>query len=175
MGMEAGLDTGPVYAKKSIEITNQNTLELHNQLSEISAKLLNTELINYLNGHLKAEAQDNQKATHAKKLTKSEEALNWKMTALDLYQKIRAFSPAPGLYTDIKNKKIKIIDAQVESSKNQGEYDPGEVIMVDKHSLIIATGSGSINIKLVKPAGKQVMSINSFLSGFKINSGDCFE
>lgn len=175
MGMEAGLDTGPVYSKSTTSITEQNAGELHDQLSELSATILKESLSKYLEGKLTAENQDHELATYAAKLTKEEEALDWKFSAQELVNKIRAFTPFPSVHSEINQKKIKIIDAQVENLENNYDKDPGEVIMVDKNSLIVATGTGSVSIKTVKPVGKQSMPINSFLAGFKISSGDKFE
>jgi methionyl-tRNA formyltransferase len=59
MQMDEGLDTGPVYARKSLAIGMDETAStLHDRLAELGAELLGEKLEAIVTGRLAAEAQD---------------------------------------------------------------------------------------------------------------------
>jgi methionyl-tRNA formyltransferase len=49
---------------------------------------------------------------------------------------------------------------------------PGEVVVADKHQLIVATGEGGLAIAAVAPAGKRHMTVDEFLRGYHLKDGD---
>ena len=66
MQMEAGLDSGPVYADAAIEIGEDETAgELHDRLATLGGELLARQLPAILAGNLPAVPQDAALATHA--------------------------------------------------------------------------------------------------------------
>ena len=43
--------------------------------------------------------------------------------------------------------------------------NPGEILLIGKKELIVATAEGALSLKQVQPAGKPKMDIASFLNG----------
>ena len=78
MGMEAGLDTGPVFACKTLDIGSGETAgELHDRLADAGGRLLASHIDAILSGELQAEAQDGARATYAHKFKPADAMLDW--------------------------------------------------------------------------------------------------
>jgi methionyl-tRNA formyltransferase len=97
MQMEIGLDTGAVYAQRSIAITPATTGgDLHDALAALGADMVCQLLPAIVAGHMPATAQSEVGVTYAHKLLREHGALNWNKTATELANQIRAFDPTPG-------------------------------------------------------------------------------
>ena len=110
MRMQKGLDTGPVYLRKSTPIGPLETGgELTERLSGMGAQLLGDGLgllrIGLLPG---AQAQSEIGATYAHKVEKSEAPLDWMRPADELACKVRAFNPWPIAEAMIDGERVRI-------------------------------------------------------------------
>ena len=174
MQMEEGLDTGGYYAKSILKLNdNYNAGQLHNELADISAKLLLDNLNEVVNKKLKLVEQDNSQASYAKKISKADEKINWAKTARQIHNKIRSLSPYPGAYCLINNKRLKILKTKVldETIKSPG----GQIVYQDKSRLQIACGQGVLDILEVQIEGKKKMTIVEFLNGHELKQGDLLQ
>jgi methionyl-tRNA formyltransferase len=167
MQMEEGLDTGPVLLREETPITNDTTAsDLHDRLSEMGAGLINPALQGLAAGTLVPEPQPDEGVTYAKKLKKSEGALDWNLSALELHRKIRAFTPWPGVWFGHQGEKIKILDAEPVARSGQGAA--GTVLDDD---LSISCGDGALRpVRLQRP-GKRAMERSEFLRGYPLTRG----
>ncbi|MEX0706465.1 MAG: methionyl-tRNA formyltransferase, partial [Woeseia sp.] len=78
MQMEAGLDSGPVHARRAIRIGATETAgDLHDRLADLGGLLLCEHLPDLLAGRLEAVAQDAARVTHAGKFSPADAVLNW--------------------------------------------------------------------------------------------------
>jgi methionyl-tRNA formyltransferase len=78
MSLDSGLDTGPVYARKTCSVEKTDTLgSLHDKLCSLSAKLLIETLPKVFSGDLLAEAQPDIELPYAEKWTKEDASLKW--------------------------------------------------------------------------------------------------
>ncbi len=152
MQMDAGLDTGPMLARASVDIHPSMTAsELHDRLAETGVPLLNSVLEALPEALEGAEAQDDSLATYAAKIDKAEAAINWRADAADLARKVRAFNPFPVCWTELSDQRIKVWGA--EPCDTQGE--PGTIISADEFGLTVACGSGGLRLtRLQFPGGK---------------------
>ena len=107
------LDSGPVLIKSEIEIKNDTNYEtLSKKLSKLGAsKILDALHLIEIN---KAQFinQNENEATYAKKIDKSEARINWKDSAKNIIGKINALNPNPGTWfklNDSKNKNYQSI------------------------------------------------------------------
>ncbi len=171
MKMEAGLDTGAVYTSQKIKIDrNESTGELHDRLAKLSAEIIASDLLKIINQELKLTPQNPEQVTYAKKISRAEELINWEDTASNIHNKIRAFSPSPGAYTNYQQKNLKILSSEVRSEPHS--FLPGTVIYTDKTTLEIACLSDRLQIKSVKAEGKREMSIQDYLQGNSFTVGE---
>src|SRR5205814_4924661 len=78
MLMEAGLDTGPILAQRSIPIeANDNASTLAVKLSHLGAELLADTLPRWLAGQITPQKQDDSLATLTKLIKKDNGHLDW--------------------------------------------------------------------------------------------------
>ena len=165
MQMDEGLDTGAMLMVGRVTITRETTGEsLHNTLSEIGSSLIIKVLNALMEGKIWPTDQPEDGVTYAKKLERSEGHIDWRKPAEDIERLIRAFSPWPGSWFEVKGERIKILSAQVENINGV----PGTV-MDDK--LTISCGVDGLRLNTVQRAGKSPMTVAEFLRGFKLPIG----
>jgi len=112
MKIEKGLDSGPVMLSEKIEINDQlNYGLLSDQLSILGSKLIIKAIDLIDKDKAKFLEQDHTKATHAKKITREDEEINWNNNADRIVQQINALNPTPGACVKFKNERTKISKA----------------------------------------------------------------
>lgn len=164
------LDAGDVIGSRTVDLDNEiNSVELHDKLAILGADLLHVELMDYVRGHLAGVPQDESKVTYAKKIEKTESELDFKLPALTLHNKVRAFTWGPGTFTNFEGKRLKIHKTRVVDESSNGV--PGKVIEVKKESFLVQTGSGVLEILEVQPESKAKMSAKDFITGAKLEKG----
>jgi methionyl-tRNA formyltransferase len=169
MQMEAGLDTGPVYAMKRIAIgPEQIAAELHDELAYLGAQLLQESGGGLLAGRLTAVAQQPAAVTYAAKLQKSEAFLDWSQPAAVIHRKIRAFNSWPVAQTQLHNQVIRIWRASLASEAVPGQAEPGCVLAVDTGGIVVATGSGTLRILDLQRAGGRVLPAADFINAVDV-------
>ena len=169
MQMEEGLDTGPVYASRTVPIAGDMTgSQLRQMLSDVGARLLIDSLPAIASGQ-RPEAQAAEGITYAQKLSNEERLIDWRQPAAQIDRQVRCFSPQPGARAALGGKWLKIIEGQVGSS---GKALPGTVLAAGE-SLDIACGEESCyRIMQLQPEGKRAMPAIDFLRGARLQAGD---
>lgn len=119
--------------------------------------------------------QDPALVTKARQLRKTDAAVKWSRTAVQLQRQVRAFQPWPGtfvLWDRGGSEPVRLVlDRVVAHPEEQVTAAPGTVIQNDGKSLWIATGGGALSIERIQPAGKKVMEIAEFLRGYPLVVG----
>jgi methionyl-tRNA formyltransferase len=162
MQMDAGLDTGPVIASRSIEIPEDASAgEISDQLASLGGEMLIEFLPQYLAGEISPVPQDDSLATYAPMLKKSDGELDFKKSAVQLARQIRAYHPWPGSFTYWKEKPLKIHKASAVPGK---KGDPGITTISDSLPAIF-TADGLLVLEQLQPAGKKRMDGATFLNG----------
>ncbi|HEY5710639.1 MAG TPA: methionyl-tRNA formyltransferase [Allosphingosinicella sp.] len=160
MGMEKGLDTGPVFARQETSVDGKNAGALTAELAAMGAALL----VDVLDRKPEPTAQSEEGVTYAAKIDKAEARLDFAGSVADVERQIRAFNPAPGAYFEYENERIKVLAADI--SPESGA--PGAVL---DDQLTIACGDGAIVPTLVQRAGRGAMAPGELLRGFAIPAG----
>jgi len=170
MQMEAGLDTGGVYARKILPISDQTTgSDLWFALAPLGAKLL-VETLPAIGEGLLPEPQQPDGVTYASKLTNDERVIDWRQQAAVIDRVVRCFSPRPGARTLVAGKWLKLIAGEVVESALSSV--PGQVLAVDG-VLDIACADGTVyRILQLQPEGKKTMSAADYLRGASVQQGD---
>jgi methionyl-tRNA formyltransferase len=167
MKMDAGLDTGPVFAAERVAIApDDDAGSLHDKLAELGANLLLDVLADVAAGRAKATPQSGEGITYAHKIEKAETRLNWQRPASELERTVRAFRPAPGAMARIGDEPLKIWRARVVS----GSGEPGAVLTLGD-ALVVACGADALAIDELQPAGGRRMSAADFIRGRRLPLG----
>ncbi len=164
MQMEAGLDTGPVLLRQSLEIHADDTGgSLHDRLAALGAGLLADGLQRALRGEeMPPQPQAETGATYARKLEKSEAVLDWSEPAVALERKVRAFMPWLVAETHLGEERLRIWSAVVLNS--QSNASPGSVIAAHRDGIDVACGDGVLRVTRIQRAGGKPMAVSDYLN-----------
>ena len=167
MLVDAGLDTGPLLAKRALPLAPEETGQsLHDKLSTLGAELLAATLPGYLDSEIEPRAQDDSLATYAPQIKKEEGRINWACGALSIDRLVRAFTPWPGAYTSWAGAQLRILAGR----HGAGHAEPGRVI-ADDGLIAIGTGDGLYYPTWLQMAGKRQLPIADFVNGYNEFAG----
>ena len=165
MLMDAGMDTGPILAQEKVGISFMDTTgSLSSRLAGVGAKLLLETLPKWLGDELKPQAQDESQATYSKLITSKDAEIDWHLSAVELWRKVRAYNPWPSCYTWCQGKRLKIHRAIPLGDVKEGGV--GEVIASEEPPGVgVVTGQGVLGLCQVQLEGKRAMSAEDFVRG----------
>lgn len=167
------LDAGPIIAERKVSLDQLiSATELYDQLSVLGCQLITDELIKYVEGTITPWQQDESKVTLAAKILKEESLINWSESALQIHNKVRAFSMGPGTYCLFHGKRLKIHETKVLDKDFVGVET--QVNECDSNNLVIQTGLGLLSLLQVQPESKAKMPIADFLKTVALKKGDHF-
>ncbi|KXB29421.1 methionyl-tRNA formyltransferase [Dechloromonas denitrificans] len=169
MQMEAGLDTGPVLLRGAFPIAAADTTAtLHDRLAELGGRLVVEALAKL---PLPAETQPVEGITYAHKIEKAEALIDWSKSAAELDRHIRAFNPFPGAQAMLGGQTVKLWQA----SPVAGQGEIGQILVVDRSSVVVACGSGALAVSELQKAGGKRLPVQQFLAGSPLKVGDRFD
>jgi methionyl-tRNA formyltransferase len=167
MGLEEGLDSGPVLHRVATPIGPDETAgELAARLAELGAGALVDALSLLGSGLARAEPQDAARATFAPKIDRESARLDWRREAAALARQVRAFDPAPGAWTTHDDTAVKLFGGV--PTPERGE--PGCVLAAGAR-LVVGCGNGALAIDEVQPAGKKRLPVGDWVRGRGIAVG----
>ena len=165
MLMQEGLDTGDILKIEKIKVHDDEMVEsLFERLTQVAAALTLDVLKNFK--QYKPLPQNDSEATYCKKITKADGEVTFDDAQI-LYNKYRAFTPWPGIYLESKLKLKKIALYDTDSSNRAGE-----ILSIDKESIVVGCKKGSITIFRVQPESKKEMDVLAYINGKRLNIAD---
>ncbi len=165
MAMEAGLDTGPVYARSAVPIAPDETAgTLHDRLAAVGAPLMVETLAAIGSGRAEAVPQGEAGVTYAKKIDKSEARIDWRRPAAEVSARIRGLSPSPGAWCDIAGERVRVLMARAEA----GEGPPGTLLDA---RLAVACDAGAVRLLTLQRPGRGPVTAADFLNARPLPSG----
>jgi len=164
MQMDEGLDTGPELYRLTTPIYASDTAQtLHDRLAALGAQALLDTLGLIVDGAACPVPQDEDTATYARKLDKSEAVLDWVLSAQQLDRRVRAFNPWPVAQTLLHGEVLRVWQAE----PLPGDFDqqPGTVLRVSKRGIDVATGDGILRLQRLQSAGGKPLDAGVFING----------
>ena len=172
MQMDEGLDTGDMLLRRACPITQNDTAQtLHDKLSVIGADCILEALHLLHTNRLMPVRQDNEAATYAAKLLKTEAQIDWRQDARQLERAVRAFNPFPVCHAEFKGVALKVWQAGL---CNDTYGEPGKVLAVDKYGITVACGKGALRLEILQRPGGKVLPAAQFLQAVPVKAGDNF-
>lgn len=174
------LDAGPVIAYETLEVDDQiKAPDLLALLFLEGSKLLIHELPSILHGsaRLKAQPQDDSKATLAPKISVEESWLSFDQEASVLHNKVRAFAGWPGTrakvaIVDDENDRRNIVELKIITTRvcdrSIVQGDEADDITYVKDSLVFPCGrSTALEVLELQLPGKKVFRAAAFWNGLR--------
>jgi methionyl-tRNA formyltransferase len=161
MQLEAGLDTGPVYACRTIPLTADDTAgDLRRRLADLGTELLLAEIDSVPD---RTPTPQKGEENYAEKLTVEEFAVDWSRPAVELARLVMAGNPKPGAWTTAKGARLKLLRAKAEAASAAEAAEPGMLVGPGR----VATGDGVLLLTEVQPEGKAAMPATAWAAGFR--------
>jgi len=178
MRMNEKMDEGDIALKEIVAISEEdNAITLSEKLSKKGARVLLDAVRLIKDDKIEFIAQEHKKATLAPKLKKEDGAIDWKKSANDICNRIKAFTPWPGCFTYLDRKILKIWKAvpvgTEQCSVPTGSPDrwvkdkPGAVLEANKNGILVKTGKDALSIEELQLEGSRRMTAEEFLAGHK--------
>ncbi|MEA4892362.1 MAG: methionyl-tRNA formyltransferase [Peptococcaceae bacterium] len=184
MKMDAGMDTGDMLLQKVYLVPEaMDCGGLFEALAELGARALLEALPAWAQGRLEARPQPAEGVSYAPKLGREEERIDWKETAEKIRCRIRAFSPAPGANTLFNGKEIKILSAERATEREGSALEAGGagapagtvLRLIKGKGPVVAAGEGALLLTQLRPPGKNAMSGDAYVNGYRLSPGQRFQ
>jgi methionyl-tRNA formyltransferase len=163
--INARMDAGDIWAQKKVDIRPDDTCHTFQQrLGELAAPFLLQTMEKIFSEKIRKTPQDDSLATLAPPVQKSEGRVDWNIPAQRIADKLRAFTPWPGLCFYLGDRQIKIIGAVV--ARQSHGVPCGSILSLDDKGLRIACGLGSVlQISAIQPEAKKAMTPRQYSLG----------
>jgi methionyl-tRNA formyltransferase len=178
--MTPGLDAGPLLAQQRTPIDpDEDSEQLETRLAALGAEAVLRVVDELQSGTSQPIAQDKTMASKAPRLKKEQGTIDWSRPAPEIKNQIRGLRPWPRGYTNWRRSGGEPMRLNVDrvaalsAILGTGTPPPG-TILDSTGKLLIATGSGTIEILELQPAGKRSMAAVEFLRGYRPSVGDLF-
>jgi len=169
MRMERGLDTGDMLLHKSLDIHEDERLPaLHDRLKLLGAEAVLETLELIKSGKATYTPQRSEESSYAPLIKKTDGEISWACTSREIFNKLRAYDPWPGIFTN-SNNPLKIRDMEI--IEHSGNESPGTILDISK-GITVKTGNGAIIITSVQAQNGKKMPAKDFLRGHRVNVGE---
>ncbi len=169
MRMEAGLDTGPVFAMRELAIEPTDTADaLEARLAALGAKLLRDVLDGILDGSAGVTPQDDAAASYAGRIGKSDAAIDWSRSAVEIDRLIRAYHPWPVAETLLDSERMRCWAARPVEGAPAVDAPPGRVIAIGAQGVDVQTGNGLLRLTEIQMPGRRRMPAARFANGYPL-------
>ncbi len=167
MLLDAGMDTGPILNQREVPITDEDTTgSLGIKLAQVGAQLLMETLPLWIEGRIKPRPQDESGASYSKMIKKEDGEIDWRLSAKELWRRVRAFDPWPGCYARWHDKRLKLV--KVLPLHDEKSDEPGKVIALPPPAPVtvgVETGDGVLGLVRLQLEGKRELSAEEFVRG----------
>lgn len=186
MAVDAGLDTGDVYAEEGTTIDQTESVDdLRRRLAQIGCRLLEKHLTSGAAGLPVPRPQVGQ-PTYAEKIRPGELELHWEMDASHLRRVIllgRAWTTFRGRRLRVLRAEGVVLHREESPAASDGLHTPqgGITTAAEGDSPgalhgeeVIAGGGTRLHLVIVQPEGKQPMEVSDWLRGVRPQPGEAF-
>ena len=158
MGLEEGLDTGPIYESVRLDIGPEETAD------ELRARLVDTGtelLVRSLERGLREPVPQSGEPTYAAKIEPGELHLDWERPAIELHRVTRLGRA----WTTFRGRRLIVGRARLAEATT--ELEPGQL-----DRTLVGTGEGALELVEVQPEGKGVQDAAAWVRGARLRDGE---
>ena len=168
MRLDETLDTGDIIPQQEIKISPSDTYEsLLDNIFDVGAQALLKAISQITSGTAKYLPQNNHDATYAPQIIKEAGVIDWRKSAKEINNQIRAFIPWPVAHTFVQGKILKIWEAEIIPKEKHSV--PGE-IFITKNGISVSCGENALLLKTVQLEGGKKLPSADFARGHNLTS-----
>lgn len=158
------LDAGPVLARAEYRLAADETAGTAlAALADLGAGLLADTLDALEDGTARAVEQPVHGVTLAPKLTVPAARIDWRQPAAAIARQVRAHNPSPVAWTELDGERFRVLEA---APAPPSGLAPGE-LRPEKRTVLVGTGDGSLELRLVQPAGRRPLAAADWGRGLR--------
>ncbi len=179
MQMDAGMDTGAMFAKRATKIeVHETAIELTARLSQIGGQLLSETLPRIERGEVTPEPQNEAEATYAPILKREDGLIDWRMSAEEIANRVRAFQPWPAVFTMFRGARLIFWRAKAVSPNDSAvlspeRIEPATIAALHQSGFFVGcAGATLLHVEEVQLEGKRRVPARDFLNGSRLAVGD---
>ena len=174
MVMERGLDSGPILLQREVAIgASETTAELSPRLAAIGAELMVETVRGLAAGELAPRPQRLSLVTHAPRLERGDGRVDWRLDARTQFNRLRAFTPWPGLHAELGGRPVKLLEA--EPVRRGRGVRPGVFAGMRRGLLEVGCGGGTtLGVARLQRPGGRPLAAADFVNGERLRPGDRF-
>ncbi|HEV8579961.1 MAG TPA: methionyl-tRNA formyltransferase [Thermoanaerobaculia bacterium] len=174
MLMEEGLDSGPILLQEETAIGAVETAdELSRRLAEMGGGLMVQTLERLERGDLEHRPQTSAGVTYAARLTRDSGRVDWSLKARQITDRLRAYTPWPGLTAELRGEPVKVIAAEI--IDGNGAAAVGTILGLRGGRLAVACGGGTVlGLAELQRPGKRALRAADFVNGERLQAGEVF-
>jgi methionyl-tRNA formyltransferase len=173
--VDEGIDTGPILLQKEADIAPDDTTGslYFNKLFPLGIEAL-AEALDLIKADIAPRiAQDEALATYEPPCDWRYARINWGKPVQETYNLIRGCDPQPGAYTLVGGKRLQTYTTKMYADdRSWRDVEPGQVMDVREHGILVAGNGGALLIQRVRPEGQEKLAAAEFAQREGIGAGD---
>lgn len=167
--MDEGIDTGDVVLVREETIRDDDDAgTLAARLAALGATLLAESCVLAHEGRAPRAPQDRAAGSYARKLKKSDGAVDWTLPARVAWNHARAVTPWPGATAGFGGRRVIVTASRPEAGAGGA---PGEVRTVDREGVVVSCAEGALRLVKVKPEGRGEQPAAEWARGARLEPG----
>lgn len=145
---------------------NETAGELLDRLAVLGADLLSNTLTGIKNGETTRTPQDSTLATYAPMLDKAMCPIDFTKTAQQVHNHVRGLHPWPVATMELQGQRFKIHQTVIA----EGSGAPGQILGLTKTGLLVACGTGAVEIRSLQAEGGKRMNAPDYFRGHPLEA-----
>ncbi|HXY01171.1 MAG TPA: methionyl-tRNA formyltransferase [Candidatus Limnocylindrales bacterium] len=179
MHIDAGMDTGEILLQQELAIGSEETApELSVRLAQAGADLMLDTLRGLQKGTITARPQNHSAATLAPILKREDGQIRWKLSAREIFNRMRGFAPWPGAFTEFRGQTCHVwgrpLEASGKASPLEMPSEPGGLLARRGEVLVTCGAATVLELTHVKLEGRKQVSALEFANGARLHPGERF-
>jgi methionyl-tRNA formyltransferase len=166
--LQKTVDTGNIIQQRVMPISPDDNLgTLYHALCSLGSETVVQTLDLLASGQVDVSSQDDSQASPAPKVSATDQRIDFKESAMQCANRIRAFAPKPGAFCERDGQRLKIL----KSVPLEQDGRIGEVTELANDHFIVGCGTGSLAIYALQPESKKAMDAAAYLRGYPLSLG----
>ncbi|MDO5754716.1 MAG: methionyl-tRNA formyltransferase [Tissierellia bacterium] len=170
MLVEERLDAGDILLQESLPIGKDERADsLHDRLAKLGGELIVKVIHRFDERYLNRKIQNENEATYCSMIQKKMGRIDFNETPEKIYNKMRGFSPWPGVFFNYHGENVKIHNMYTIHEYNN--HSNGKVVQVKDDGIKISCQDGYIVLTEIQFPNKRKMDVSSYLLGNDFEEG----